>query len=269
MISDAIGIEFFYNNFWQYWGGMLYLVLYLGCLLYLGRYGSKWMKQIFVWPFLFLLLTAYNPLIMGPILSLTGWEDRYCRFFWVLPVEILCAYLLAVLIERQKSGGAKTAVILLGICMVLVCGNKTIPEIPDENIYKMDDYILEMSELIDEEKSTEQPIVMFDPNVYYQIRQYNPTLLAALNNVEMCIYTEQSAEEIDKEEQYVSDGNLGSMFVRGVEVDAEQINRLFRERNVEFFVRNKDYYSDEYLQSLALSYVGEVKGYEVYRCTHE
>lgn len=266
MMNDGIGVEFFLNYFWHYWGSMLYLMLYLGILLYLGRYGSKLMKQIFVWPFIILLFTVYNPILMSPVLELTGWADRYSRFFWLLPVEILCSYMLATLIERQKNMGSKAAMVCLMICMVLMCGGTLIKEIPDENIYKMDDYILEISELIGEEKTTERPIVVCDRNVYYQIRQYDASLLMAIYNSEMTMYGEKEADEIVAEEQELNQDNAGAMLIRGVEIDAEAANALFQERDVDFFVRNTDYYSDEYIQSLNLLYVGEVEGYEVYRC---
>lgn len=269
MLNNVVGMDFFLQNYRFYWGGMLYLVLYLGCLLYFGRYGSKLVKQIFVWPFVIMLVTAYNPFIMGIVLGQTDWEDRYTRFFWVLPVEFLCSYMLAVLIERQRDEGRKAAVALLAVCMVLVGGNMKIKVIPDENIYKIDDCILELSELIGAEKMTEQPVIVCDPDVYYLIRQYDPTLLEGVNNVEMNIYTGKVAEDIDVSEQEVSIGNAVSMFVRGVEIDTETVKALFQERNVDFFVRNVDYYSEEYVQSLGLSYVGAVEGYEVYRCTKE
>lgn len=269
MISDEIGIDFFLDYFWSYWGNMLYLVLYLGILLYFFKYGSKLMKQIFVWPFIILLLTVYNPLIMGPVLELTGWADRYSRFFWVLPVEILCAYVFATLIERQKNVSNKAVVACLVICIVLMCGDVPIKKIPDENIYKMDNYIIEISELIGEAKTTEQPILVCDRNVYYQIRQYDASLLMAINDLEMSYYGEKQADEIDPSEQYLSGYHAQAMFVRGVEIDAELANLIFQALNVDFFVRNKNYYSDEYMQSLNLSYVGEVEGYEIYRCVHE
>lgn len=263
-----IEIDFFLDIFWKCLGNMPYFILYLGCLLYLGRYGSKLMKQIFVWPFVILLVTVYNPLVMGFVLGMTDWSDRYYRFFWLMPVGILYAYMFATIIDKQQRKDAKFAIVLLVACMVLLCGNTQIKEVPDENIYKMDDYILELSELIEEEKTADQPVVVFDRNVYYQIRQYDATILMAVNNVEMTLYGEKMADELDSEEQYLDQGHAAGLFVRGVEVDANLVNEIFEERNAEFFVRNVDYYSDEYIQSLNLSYVGEVDGYEVYRCMH-
>ena len=59
------------------------------------------------------------------------------------------------------------------------------------------------------------------------------------------------------------------MFQTLIKVDASIMNEVFRERQVDFFVRNTQYYSAEYLQQLDLTYVGAVDGYEVYRCARE
>ena len=51
-------IDFFYQNFWKYWNGALYLVPYLGCLVYLVYKKDKKLMELFVWPFLILLATV-------------------------------------------------------------------------------------------------------------------------------------------------------------------------------------------------------------------
>lgn len=268
-MSEIFLVDFFLKIFGKYWGDMLYLILYLGVLLYIGRYGTRVMKQVFVYPFMILLFTVYNPLIMGPVMTLTDWEDRYYRFYWVLPVQILCAYLFAELIERQRNGAAKAAVTGLVICMVLMCGDTMIQKIPDENIYKIDDFVIEISEAIAEEKTREQPIIIADASLYYIIRQYDPAILFAINNHEMNLYHGKNIDEESMEEAYASQSNAACMLAMGIEIDAALANEIFRGRDVDFFVRSIDNYSDEYISSLALSYVRTVDNYEIYRCTHE
>ena len=99
-------IDFFYQNFWKYWNGALYLVPYLGCLVYLVYKKDKKLMELFVWPFLILQATVYNPFLMRPIIEKMGWEDRYMRFYWLLPAEFLCAYLLARLVNRKAKRSA-------------------------------------------------------------------------------------------------------------------------------------------------------------------
>ena len=72
-------IDFFYQNFWKYWNGALYLVPYLGCLVYLVYKKDKKLMELFVWPFLILLATVYNPFLMRPICVFTGcFRRNFC-----------------------------------------------------------------------------------------------------------------------------------------------------------------------------------------------
>ena len=130
-------IDFFYQNFWKYWNGALYLVPYLGCLVYLVYKKDKKLMELFVWPFLILLATVYNPFLMRPIIEKMGWEDRYMRFYWLLPAEFLCAYLLARLVNRKAKREVQFAVGVVVLGIVFLCGSSLVKYIPDENVYKI------------------------------------------------------------------------------------------------------------------------------------
>lgn len=262
----GLNFEFYKTTFMNYWWYGLFFVIYLGGLVYIAQQKSSVMKQVFVWPFVILLFTVFNPLVMEPILEMTDWRNRYSRFFWMLPVEILSAYLLARLIERQKRVEEKAAMILLVICLVFLCSSSATEMKLDDNIYKLDHSVIEVAEMLDAASDKENPVVFYDEETYYWIRQYNPSLIAAVKPAEMDLYRWMPMEDIDAEEQYKDEGTALSMFIRGVEVEPETVNQAIENRNVDFFVRNTDFYSDEYLQQLNIAYVDEVEGYELYRC---
>ena len=157
--------------------------------------------------------------------------------------------------------------VVLGI--VFLCGSSLVKYIPDENVYKIDSWVIETSELIAEASKKENPVILVDQEMYSSIRQYDPTVIEAVNNTEMARYMFTDTEELPVDGQYDDHSTAVSLFVKGVEVDASIMNEIFAERQVDFFVRNTRYYSAEYLQQLELTYVGAVDGYEVYRCAKE
>ncbi len=261
-------LEFYRTTFTNYWWYGLFFVIYLGGLLYIAQKKSSVMKQVFVWPFVILLFTVFNPLVMEPILEMTDWRDRYSRFFWMLPVEFLSAYLLACLIEKQKRVEEKAALVIVVACMVFLCGGSATKMELDDNIYKIDSSVIEVAEMIEKASDKENPVVFYDEALYYWIRQYDASIIAAVNAGEMDKYLWIPGENIDIDEQDEDEGTTLSMFVRGVEIEPETVNRAIENRNVDFFVRNTDFYTDEYLQQLNIVYVDEVEGYELYRCAH-
>lgn len=263
-------LEFYKAIFTNYWEYGLFFAIYLGGLVYLVYRRDALMKRVFVTSFLIFLFTIFNPLVVEPLLrTMTDFRDRYSRFFWMLPAEILSAYLLACLIERQRSGREKTAAVLLTVCLLFLCGGSATKMELDDNIYKIDNRVIEVADLIGEYAQNERPVVFYDEELYYWIRQYDPSLIAAVEAGEMQLYRWITKEDIDKEEQYESEGRALSMFVRGVEVEPEIINGAIETRNADFFVRNMDFYSDEYLKELDMEYVDRVDGYELYRCVHD
>lgn len=262
-------LEFYRTIFTNYWWYGLFFVIYLGGLVYIVQQKSALMKQVFVWPFVILLFTVFNPLVMEPVLQMIDWRNRYSRFFWILPVEILSAYMLARLVEGQRRIEEKTAMVIFVVCLVFLCGSSATEVELDDNIYKLDQSVIEVAEMIEEASDKENPVVFYDEELYYWIRQYDPALIAALKDPEMNLYRWLSLEEIDTTEQYKNERRALSMFVRGVEVEPEIVNQAIESRKVDFFVRDIGLYSDEYLQQLNIVYVDTVAGYELYRCVHD
>lgn len=263
-------LAFYKVNFINYWWYGLYVMLYLGIIVYLLRYGSKEKKQIFVVPFFILLFTVFEPFFMEPILSRTGdWRDRYSRFFWMLPVEFLVSYTLVSVMEHQEKKETKTLLLLFVTCLIFLgTGSATELEF-DDNIYKVDNSVIAVAEMIERVSKKKQPNVIYDEELYYWIRQYDPALISAVKPEEMKLYLWVAKDQIDLKEQYQNDGTALSMFARGVEVDAEIMNRAIREREIDFLVRNTEFYSAEYLSQLNIEYVDMADGYELYRCLQE
>lgn len=261
-------LEFYKTIFINYWWNGLFFVVYLCALLYISQKKLAVMKQVFVWPFLILLFTVFNPFIMEPILKMTDWRNRYSRFFWMLPVEILTAYIVANLIEHPRRTEDKVSIILMMACLIFLCGSSATEMELDDNIYKLDQSVVDVAEAIEDASDKERPLVIYDEQLYYWIRQYDASLIAAVEASEMDLYRWMSKEEIDATEQYQEEGRALSMFARGVEVEPEIVNQAIENRKVDFFVRNTEFYSNEYLQQLNIVYVDSVEDYELYRCVH-
>lgn len=267
MLEQWLNFEFYQGIFAGYWWHGMFFVLYLGAILYLSKHGDSLSKQIFVWPFVISLFTIFNPVIMEQLLRyVEGLESRFTRFFWILPVEILCAYLLACLIEKKQRMEERFGVIVMILCFFFLCGEKATQLELDDNIYKLDSSVIEVAEMIKQVSEEEQSVVFYDEPLYYWIRQYDASLIAAVKDTEMNKYRWIPKEDIDPKAQYKSETRALSMFVRGVEIDPEIVNEAIESREVDFFVRNKNEYSNEYLQQLNIEYVDEVENYELYRC---
>lgn len=269
MFEEWFNLSYFHTTFMGFWWNVLYIVPYLGCLFYIVRKKDIVLKQIFVWPFFISLVTIFNPCIMELVLKKLGWRDRYSRFYWILPAIFLCAFMGAKLIIQQKKGAERNVLILFLVCFVYLCGSSGTAIELDDNIYKIDPSVLEVADMIERNKETENPVVLCDADLYYWLHQYDPSVVLAVSNKVMDLYQFQSADNIDSEEQYESNKKALSMFTRGVETDPVKIKKLMKKNEVQYFVRNTGYYSDYYMEQLGLNYVDAVDGYELYRCDND
>ena len=135
-----------------------------------------------------------------------------------------------------------------------------------DNIYKVDNSVVAVAEMIENNTDKENPVILCDAEMYYWIRQYDPKLVIPVTNKIMDLYQFQSPDKIDLAEEKKSWKNAVSMFMHGVEIDVDIANKIFEDKEIDFVVCNKEYYSDFYLSYLNLSYVDSVDGYELYRC---
>ena len=85
------------------------------------------------------------------------------------------------------------------------------------------------SELISEASKKENPVILVDQEMYSSIRQYDPTVIEAVNNTEMARYMFTDTEELPVDGQYDDHSTAVSLFVKGVEFDASIMNEIFAE----------------------------------------
>lgn len=180
----------------------------------------------------------------------------------------MCFFCCKADCKAKKGGRAQHLDFVFSLSFIFVRGSTSEAAV-DDNIYKIDDSVIAVADMIEEHKEMENPVVLCDAELYYWIRQYNPAVTNAVTNSVMDIYRFKAADEIDTTEQYESKKKALSMFTRGVEIDVETANELLKKKKVDYFVRNTDYYSDFYLEHLNLEYVDAVDGYELYRCIHD
>ena len=235
-----LDLDYFVGRFYQCWWNVLYIVVYIGCLFYIARKKDKVMLQIFVGMFLAALITIFNPLIMEPLL------DK--------------------IIAEQKKGAERNILLLFLTCFIFLCGGSMSELSADDNIYKVDNSVVAVAEMIENNTDKENPVILCDAEMYYWIRQYDPKLVIPVTNKIMDLYQFQSPDKIDLAEEKKSWKNAVSMFMHGVEIDVDIANKIFEDKEIDFVVCNKEYYSDFYLSYLNLSYVDSVDGYELYRC---
>ena len=104
---------------------------------------------------------------------------------------------------------------------------------------------------------------MVDTTLIPSIRQFDPSLISAIE------LTEYLSPGIDQEYMYNRNKNHGDYLALisnfNEEVDPILVRGKLIEVGVDYYVRNKSWFSDEYIKNLGQLKIGETASYEVYR----
>ena len=110
----------------EYWGSLAFpLLFFAGLVVILILEKDKIKRYTFLWYSLLVLVFIYNPLtlvICNLILEKTTFNQYYLRFFTLLPVLVVIAYMFTLLIN--KLSGIRKLVATLVVCgLIALAGN--------------------------------------------------------------------------------------------------------------------------------------------------
>lgn len=268
---EEFGFSFIWEVLAAYWGDalvffLLFLVAIIGLLLIRQRNGSA----VFISTFFCLLLTIYNPILVRYIVDLLHLETIYYRLFWLLPVTAVLAYMAVTLSVSVKYKPVQ--ILIAAVCAaVILIGGQPLDSawklsLPD-NIYKVSDDLIDACAIIHQDSEEEQPTVVFDTNMNMVARQYDPSLLLALNrNVVLYRAGSQTVSGIDTESAYYQ-GQKALMDVAfyGEEIPMRRFLAGLRWREVDYLVVPLNNPLHDYIQEAGCIPVGETAQYVVYR----
>ncbi len=242
-----------------YNGGSLLILLFLAALILILLKGTKEMKEVFLYPSLVLLLTAYDPLFSLAVNAFFDINKEYYRFFWLTPVVILiCASAVKAVEKIGKTKGQKI-LILIG-CVLIIAGAGTFSYEGGydlrENIYGVPDEILSLSRMIRSNTDMKYPVAIMDIEANMEIRQYDPSILLACDRTQYLDYIGEAEVDEQTAEKNEYTDRLLSVVVKGEELEKESFLEALDKTNTQFVVILKNPTVSRYLTDAGL----ELKG---------
>lgn len=156
---------------------MLYIGIYIVTLSVIIRHKDRLLCQTLALPVILAACTIFNPIFYEYVIKGTSVEGIFGRLFWFCTVFIVDAFALAWTVGKQAD--VKRLMLALAVCIVAVVagGGKQILYTESENIYKIPQSIIEIDEKISEEKDEENPTIICNEEVFFYLRQYDPTVI--------------------------------------------------------------------------------------------
>lgn len=264
------GLQFVKTCFSLYADKLLFVGIFFACILFLLTRHKNTEKQIATY-ILFLFVTIFNPILVNIFFRFVDMDEVYYRFFWLLPINFLIAYFCISLSDSvsgiwKKIGFYAICISLIGFLGVPVISKDSLTNLPD-NLYKVSDEVLEISEYIHQNSEEDAPTVAIDSSLLMVIRQYDPSLmLSTLRDFSLCWNGSPQFQFGQNSPRYPTQKALMDVLYGGNTENTDAFIAAIQDTQTDYLVFSKAVPIQEYLSSLGISYVAETEAYLIYNC---
>lgn len=173
----------------------LYYIAALFSVYYLCRKTEERIKQSFLYPCIFTFFVLFNPITEWILCTyIKEFSNRFQRVYWLIPYTILIAVAVIYIYNSLKERDKRWILAAFLICVTVLSSANKDAIYRTENIYKVQDTLIEVSEYF--EKLPKKDVYIFYDNkdLYLTSRQYTGSikvpdwyqqsmLMSALENV--------------------------------------------------------------------------------------
>lgn len=244
-----------------------FLMLFFLALVFVCIKGSDMEKRIFIPSGFVLLITVYNPVSPVILMRFFDVNSEYYRFFWIAPVVILVPFVAIRLILMIESKAGKVGLAILIALLFTLSGNFLYSNgyVKAENIYKMPEELIEVSEIIHADSNVEYPQAFLEYEYNMQMRQYDPKILLTVDREDYLYaisgdYSEEMLTD-DTHPQY----RLLASLIKQKPVEPVDFLNALELSHTEYVVLNKANQMIDYLELSGLRKIGETENNAVYK----
>lgn len=252
-----------------YQGSCAYILLFIAGVLYVLLKGTKEEKNIFMPCTIAMLLTVYNPLAPVVIDKFFDISSEYYRLFWITPVIVLVPFVASKLLDGKKDTGEKTqsSAIVLMIAIAVLAGNYVYTQgIPfAQNVYKVPDELIEVSDIIHSDCDGEYPKAFFEYEYNMQIRQYDPKMLLTIDREDYIYAVNYSYTDDMIADEVRPTNRILAVLVRNQNVDRDDFIRALEDTKTEYIVLTKGHHMTGYILEAGLRPVEDTATHCVYK----
>lgn len=269
-------VTFLYDSFRTAMEGVeWFAAAYFLCLVCFFVVGKSLLNDAFVYPFAFMALTIFNPFLIVPVAEVIGLTSRIRRLFWLLPINLVLAYVFVLFVSRPRKWPLRGLAALICAVFVISCGSFVNPHLQmPENIYKTTDTILEISALIEEDarKTGTDKAALYSSQQLLELRQYDPSIRSILRRTDLLDWNLENTDE-ETVERIIRSGHhlhrLALVSRYGLHIDQEAFMKSARQCNANYLISNTDMNLQEYLTSAGYELLDIIDHFEVYRIRPE
>lgn len=266
-----LGMDFLNKSFDDAFSNIgIFFLAYVLALAIFWFQKKQHLKSVFVYPALFAMFTIFNPYLMIPVADRIGLAPRIRRIFWLLPVNLVLAFVMVWLIHiLSKRWKRAIAIITLAALIAALGENQFLHMVPAENIYKISNESIQIADIIEKDAQTDEPkSCLFADIQLLELRQYDASILNAIRRQEMLRWTIDPTDP-DAVQQTLDKKNsrriLTLLLYYGIQLEPSVLKRNIKKHKIQYVIPNKNKGLGEYFKNAGYEAVGETEHFEVFR----
>lgn len=271
-IFQFSNVSFLYEMLRTAFGGVeWFLIAYLVCLAGFFVVGRERLSLGFLYPFLFMLVTIFNPFLIVPLADRIGLTIRIRRLFWLLPVNLVLAYAFAFLCSLRMKRWAQALLAVVCITFIVTVGSSVKPYLRmPQNIYKTSNEILELSALI-EQDSTEKGLekrALYSSQQLLELRQYDASIRCVLRRGDLLDWNIDPSDAAEVREAIASNHHLHRLALvsrYGVRIDPADFLKSMKKCAVNYIISHTDMELADYYEAAGYEKIGQAGEFELFR----
>lgn len=270
-IDEEFSLAFFAKVFHLYWNDYIIPLLFAVALIYIFSQKRQFWIKTLGQPFLFLLLTLYNPFIVYWVLKVLDFKERYYRFYWLTLTTFIIAVCVSDLIGDIKNKYYMWLAVVAAVLLLSTVGNRIEYALSIGNVYGINQNVIEVSDIIhsdykERHDEAKADITVFnDTSLVTLLRQYDASLRPLTSRWDTIGVPGLPLSDAEFP-VWASTGRSYLIIANSnVDYEPELVYQDLHNAGAEYFIRQKGWYSDSYVEALGLEYIGESENYIVYR----
>ncbi len=225
----------------EYSTGCIFAALFVLGIVFIIIKGTGLEKKVFLPQALLLLLTVYNPVFPVVLNKFFDVNNEYYRFFWIAPVVMLDAYVMARIVLMVKKKAVAAGLFALFAAVTVLGGQFLYKDgyIPSPTFVKMPTEIPQVCQMIHEDAAGRydgdyypRAICEFDYEMC--LRQYDASIMLACTREQYltAVTGQLRSEDIISEEEFYS--RLLTVIVHGNLIPASEFKKGLENTGTEY-----------------------------------
>ena len=253
------------STFYEYVGSKFWILLLVISIVYIFIQKDKKIRKVILFVMVASILCIYND-VMRTIIGKVVGTATYYRFFWLVPVTMICAYAL-VLFLSQNYNIIYKLLVCAGIAIGLIMSGDSFwssytNQIP-ENKYLMSNDVWEISELIQKDKTEKVPTIAMPEQLMLNYISYDADAVMGIGR-EAYLYFSNNNFEGDPN-RYPEERILAKIVNRNEAQDILKTKAAIYTNGIDYLVVDNQAGLENFMESIDCILVGGTENYELYR----